>query len=74
MDKPAALFRVKHTNDHWMVCIPLNDAAKRVIQFKKASLWPKWSPDMDNNPDEERREIIRKANALTPAYNFDPLV
>jgi hypothetical protein len=67
-------FRVRHLNEHWMYCLPLNASATRVIHGKKAALWPKWSPEMDGNPAEERREIIRKANALTPQHINDPLV
>jgi hypothetical protein len=74
--RSEARFRVSHPNEHWMVMIPLNDDAKRLIKFKAASLRPNWSPEANaSNPEEEKREIIRKANALLPGnFHRDPLI
>lgn len=71
--KPEAKFHVRILNEHWMVCTPLNNDAQKLINGKKAALRPIWSPEMAGNPEEERREIIRKANALSPAFH-DPLI
>lgn len=64
-----ARFNVKHLNEHWMVVIPMNASARALIYENRhkpnPQLIPKWSRDFGpHNPEEEKREIIRKANAL----------
>lgn len=67
--KPTARFRVVHRNEDWMVCLPMNADASKVIHYKKLALWPKYNFGPDPTRQEEIAEILRKTEALCTKSN-----